>query len=85
MSALSRLDRFDDVFPEMFHRYMKGERKAKGEPMVVKELYVGSASRGCSLAHDVDDKVSIARYEDGMLDLSRPKNKQASSRKMAIQ
>lgn len=143
MSALTRFDRFDDMFPEMFRRFMKPmatagfeapgeiridvsendkgyevraevpgvkkedirvsidgnyvsisaevkrekeeEKKAKGERTFVKELYVGSASRGFSLAHDVDEKAAIAKYEDGVLKLSLPKKQEASSRTLSIQ
>lgn len=143
MSALTRFDRFDDMFPEMFRRFMRPtslsgfeapgeiridvsendtgyeiraevpgvkkedirvsidgnyvsiaaevrrekeeEKKAKGERTIVKELYVGSASRGFSLAHEVDDKASIAKYEDGVLKLSLPKKQEASSRMLSIE
>jgi HSP20 family protein len=143
MNALTRIERMDDVFPEMFRRWMrpmmssgfeapgeiridvsendKGyevraevpgakkedirvsiegnyvsitaevkrekeeEKKAKGERTLIKELYVGSASRGFSLAHEVDEKHAIAKYEDGMLKLSLPKKQEASSRTVKIE
>lgn len=143
MNALTRFERFDDMFPEMFRRFMrpmasagleapgeirvdvteddKGyevraeipgvkkedirvaidgnyvsitaevkrekeeEKKAKGERTLIHELYHGSASRGFSLTHDVDDKAAIAKYEDGVLKLSLPKKKEASSHTLRIQ
>lgn len=143
MNALTRFERFDDMFPEMFRRWMKPmatagldvpgeiridvsendkayevraevpgakkedirvsidgnfvsisaevkrekeeEKKAKGERTLVKELYVGSASRGFSLAHEVDEKAAIAKYEDGVLKLSLPKKREASSHSLKIQ
>jgi HSP20 family protein len=143
MSALTRFERLDDMFPEMFRRFMKPmtvagleapgeiridvtendkgyevraevpgakkedirvsidgnfvsisaevrrekeeEKKAKGERTLVKELYVGSASRGFSLAYEVDEKAAIAKYEDGVLKLSLPKKLEASSRTLNIQ
>ena len=143
MNALTRFERLDDMFPEMFRRFMKPttaagfeapgdiridvtendkgyevraevpgaekedirvsidgnfvsisaevrrekeeEKKAKGERTLVKELYVGSASRGFSLAYEVDEKAAIAKYEDGVLKLSLPKKLEASSRTLNIQ
>jgi HSP20 family protein len=143
MNALTRFERFDDMFPEMIRRFMKPmasagfeapgeiridisendtgyevraevpgakkedirvsvdgnhvsisaevrrekdeEKKAQGERTIIKELYVGSASRGFSLAHEVDDKAAIAKYEDGVLKLSLPKKREASSRTLNIQ
>jgi HSP20 family protein len=143
MNALTRFERFDDMFPEMFRRFMKPmtaagfeapgeiridvsendkgyevraevpgakkedirvsidgnfvsisaevkrekeeEKKAKGERALVKELYVGSASRGFSLAHEVDEKAAVAKYEDGVLKLSLPKKLEGASRTIAIQ
>ena len=141
MNALTRFERLDDMFPELFRRWMrpmpasgfeapaeiridvsendKGyevravvpgvkkedirvaidgnfvsisaeikrekEEKGKGERALVKELYFGSASRGFSLAHEVDEKQAIAKYEDGVLKLSLPKKQEASSRTLPIQ
>lgn len=143
MNALTRFERFDDMFPKMFRRFMKPmvaagfeapgeiridvsendkgyeiradvpgvkkddirvtiernfvsisaevkrekeeEMKAKGERTLVKELFVGSAARGFSLAHEVDEKAAIAKYEDGVLRLSLPKKQEASSRTLSIQ
>ena len=63
----------------------KEDRASKGERALVKDLYVGSSSRGFSLAHEVDEKAAIAKYEDGVLKLSMPKRKEASSKTLAIQ
>lgn len=60
------------------------EKRAKGERTLVKELYVGSAARGFSLPFEVDEKVSMAKYEDGVLKLSLLKKKEASSRTLEI-
>lgn len=142
MNALTRFERFDDMFPDMFRRWMKPmaasgfdapgeiridvsendkgydiraeipgakkedirvtvdgnyvsisaeikrekeeEKKAKGERTLVRELYVGSASRGFSLAFEVDEKAAIAKYEDGVLKLALPKKQEASARTLSI-
>ncbi len=141
MNALTRFERLDDMFPEVFRRFMrpavagfeapgdiridvsendqgyevraempgakkedlrvmidgnyvsitaevkreKEEKAGKGERTLIKELYYGSSSRGFSLAHEVDDKAAIAKYEDGVLKLSLPKRKEASSKTLSIQ
>lgn len=142
MSALTRFERLDDMFPEMFRRFVrpgamagfeapgeiridvteneqgyevraevpgvkkedihvtvegnfvsitaeskseKEEKTGKGERTLVKELYYGSSSRGFSLAHDVDDKAAVAKYEDGVLKLTLPKRKEASTKRLNIQ
>lgn len=141
MNALTRFERLDDMFPEVFRRFMrpavagfeapgdiridvsendqgyevraevpgakkddlrvmidgnyvsitaevkreKEEKAGKGERALVKELYYGSSSRGFTLAHEVDDKAAIAKYEDGVLKLSLPKRKEASSKTLKIQ
>ncbi|MDO9313557.1 MAG: Hsp20/alpha crystallin family protein [Burkholderiaceae bacterium] len=145
MNALTPFERLDDMFPEMFRRFMrpvKGsslstealgeirvdlsetdksyevsaelpgakkedirvtidgnyvsisaevkreseeEKKKKGERTVVKELFYGSASRGFSLPHEVDEKASVAKFENGILKLSLPKKQEASSRTLNIQ
>jgi HSP20 family protein len=143
MNALTRFERLDDMFPDMFRRWMrpmttagfeapaeiridvsendKGyevraeipgakkedirvtidgnyvaisaevrrekeeEKKAKGERTLVKELFFGSASRGFSLPFEVDEKVSFAKYEDGVLKLSLLKKQEAAARTLNIQ
>jgi len=144
MNALTRFERFDDLFPEMFRRFMRpampssfdvpaeirvdvsetdkgyevraevpGFRKEeihvtidgsyvsisadtkrekeeqdksrKGDRTLVKELFYSSASRGFRLEHDVDEKNSVAKFEDGILKLSLPKKQEAASRVLNIQ
>lgn len=140
MNALTRFERLDDMFPEMFRRFMRpalsatveapgeirvevtenekdyevraevpGAKKEdirvtidgnfvsissevkrtkeekKGGRTLVSELYYGSASRGFSLAHEVDEKASVAKYEDGILKLLLPKKQETASRTLNIQ
>lgn len=145
MNALTPFERLDDMFPEMFRRFMrpvKGsslstealgeirvdlsesdksyevsaelpgakkedirvtidgnyvsisaevkreseeEKKKKGERTVVKELFYGSASRGFSLPHEVDENAAVAKFENGILKLTLPKKQEASSRTLSIQ
>jgi len=139
MSALTRMERFDDLFPEFFRRIarplalaedvpgdikldisendkdyqvraeipgakkedirvsidrnfvsisaeVKKEKEEKsGGRVLVKETYFGSASRGFSLAHEIDDKAVVAKLEDGVLKLTLPKLESTGARKIAIQ
>lgn len=139
MTALTRLERFDEMFPEFFRRFahplslgqdapgeikvditendkdyqvraeipgakkedirvtvdgnfvsisaeVKKEKEEKsGGRVLVKETYYGSASRGFSLASEIDDKAVVAKLEDGVLKLTLPKRDGARSRSIAIQ
>lgn len=139
MSALTRMERFDEMFPDFFRRFaqpfrfsedapgeirlditendkdyqvravipgakkddirvsvegnyvsivaeVKKEKEEKtGGRVLVKETYYGSASRGFSLAHDIDAKNVAAKLEDGVLKLTLPKAEGGGSRLIAIQ
>ncbi len=63
----------------------KEEKSGNGARSLVKEMYYGSASRGFSLAQEVDEAASVAKYEDGVLKLTLPKRKEAASKTLAIQ
>ena len=63
----------------------KEEKSADGARSLVKEMYCGSASRGFSLAQEVDEAASVAKYGDGVLKLTLPKRKEAASKTLAIQ
>jgi HSP20 family protein len=139
MSALTRIDPFNDLFPEMFRRFarpmrmpedmpgeirldvtendkdydvraeipgakkediritvdgnfvsisaeVKKEKEEKsGGRVLLKETYVGSVSRGFSLAQEIDSKGVVAKLEDGVLKLTLPKREGGGSRSIAVQ
>ena len=139
MNGLSRLDRLDEMFPELIRRFARlpvmgvetpgeiridvtendkdyqvraeipGERREdinvavdgnfvsisaeinkesetkKGSRLLMKETYVGKASRGFSLAHEIDEKHVIAKLEDGVLKLTLPKREGSRARHIAIE
>lgn len=62
----------------------KEEKGGNGTRTVYKEIYFGSAAREFTLAHDVDDKAAVAKYEDGILKLTLPKRKEAVSKTLRI-
>jgi HSP20 family protein len=63
----------------------KEEKAGNGSRTLIKELYYGSASRGFTLSHDVDDKAAVVKYEDGILKLTLPKRKEAATKVLRIQ
>jgi HSP20 family protein len=65
---------------------VKREKEEKsGGRVLLKETYYGSASRGFSLAHEIDDKAVSAKLEDGVLKLTLPKRAGSGARPIAIQ
>lgn len=139
MTALTRIDRMDDLFQEFFRRFArpvaltdavpaeiridvtendkdyqvraeipgakkedirvivdgnfvsisaevrKEKEEKSGGRVLLKETYYGSASRGFSLAHEIDDKAVVAKLEDGVLKLTLPKREGSGTRPIAIQ
>ncbi|MBI5007457.1 MAG: Hsp20/alpha crystallin family protein [Nitrosomonadales bacterium] len=65
---------------------VKNEKEVKeGEKLLRSERYYGSVSRTFALGQDVDEAAAQARYKDGVLELTLPKKKAASARKLVIQ
>jgi HSP20 family protein len=64
---------------------LRKEKEEKSGRSLLKETYYGSASRGFSVAHEIDDKAVVARLEDGVLKLTLPKREGTGSRTIAIQ
>lgn len=60
------------------------EEKSNGR-VLVKETYLGSAQRGFSLAHEIDEKAVVAKLEDGILKLTLPKREGSTPRRIAIE
>ena len=140
MSAVTRFDPFDQMFPDMIRRYAmpapfakdmpaeiridvtendkdyqvraeipgarkedirvsvdgnfvsiasefrkEKEEKKSGGRVLVKETYAGSASRGFSLAQEIDASKVVAKLEDGVLNLTLPQREGAGVRTVAIQ
>lgn len=59
------------------------EQKSGGRTLV-KESYHGSASRGFSLAHEIDGDAVVAKLEDGILRLTLPKRASSAARAIEI-
>ncbi len=61
------------------------ETRGNGDKVLRSERYRGSISRSFSLAQDVDEAKSQARYADGVLTLELPKKASGSAKKLQIQ
>ena len=64
---------------------VRKEKEERSGRSLLKEVYYGSASRGFSLAHEIDDKAVVAKLEDGVLKLTLPKREGTGSRTIAVQ
>lgn len=61
------------------------KEEKEGEKVLRSERYVGKVARSFSLAHDVDEAKSQARYSDGVLELTLPKKAPSTAKKLAVQ
>ncbi|MBU1225498.1 MAG: Hsp20/alpha crystallin family protein [Gammaproteobacteria bacterium] len=61
------------------------KEEKKGEKVLRSERYVGKVARSFTLAHEVDEAKSEAKYSDGVLELTLPKKAATAARKLAIQ
>jgi len=64
---------------------VKREKEEKGEKMLHSERYYGMVSRSFSLPTDVDEKGTVAKYADGVLDLTLPKKQGNGARRISVQ
>jgi HSP20 family protein len=63
----------------------KQEKEVKeGEKVLRSERYYGKVARSFSVASDIDEAASKAKYADGVLELILPKKTAASSKKLTI-
>ena len=63
----------------------KDNEEKSGGRVMLKETYYGSASRGFSLAHEIDAKAVVAKLEDGVLKLTLPKREGGNGKTIEIQ
>jgi len=61
------------------------KEEKKGDKLIHSERYYGMVSRSFSLPVEVDEKAVVARYKDGVLDLTLPKKSGNGSRRIAVQ
>ena len=63
----------------------KQKEEKEGEKVLRSERYVGKVARSFTLAHDVDEARSQAKYADGVLELTLPKKAASQAKKLAIE
>jgi len=63
----------------------KEKEEKEGDKVLRSERYYGKVYRSFSLGQDVDEATSVAKYNDGVLDLTLPKKATSSAKKLAIQ
>jgi HSP20 family protein len=61
------------------------KEEKKGEKVLRSERYVGKVARSFTLAHDVDEAKSQAKYSDGVLELTLPKKAPNTAKKLNVQ
>ncbi len=59
----------------------KESEQKKGEAVVRRERYYGQQYRSFALAHDIDDSKTVARYQNGVLELELPKKSSGKQNK----
>ena len=62
----------------------KEKEEKKGETVVYSERYEGKAYRGFTLDRDVDEGKALAKYADGVLELTLPKKANGSAKRLAV-
>ena len=64
---------------------VKNEKEVKdGEKVIRSERYYGKVSRSFSLAQDVDEDSSQAKYNDGVLELTLTKKAAAKTKRLTV-
>lgn len=64
---------------------VKQEKEVKdGDRVLRSERYFGQVSRTFQLAQDIDDSQAIAKFSDGVLELTLPKKAANSSKRLTI-
>jgi HSP20 family protein len=62
----------------------KESEEKKGEEVIRSERYYGKVSRSFTLPQEVDEAKVVAKYADGVLNLTLPMKTKAASRKVVI-
>ena len=65
-------------------RDRRESEQKEGDRVLRSERYFGSLARSFSLANDIDDARSVARFENGVLSLTLPKKTAVGARKLQI-
>lgn len=61
------------------------KEEKEGDKILRSERYSGKVYRSFALGQDIDEGAALAKYTEGVLELTLPKKQAAASRKLAIQ
>lgn len=61
------------------------KEEKEGNKVLRSERYTGKVYRSFSLGQDIDEGASVAKYNDGVLELTLPKKQTVASKKLTIQ
>jgi HSP20 family protein len=61
------------------------KEEKKGETVVHSERYYGKQFRSFTLSREIDRKTAVAKFADGVLELTLPKNGAPPTQRLAIQ
>ena len=65
---------------------VKQEKETRdGEHLLRSERYFGKVSRSFQLGQDIDDAKAVARFNDGVLELTLPKRAGSPNKRLAIE
>jgi HSP20 family protein len=64
---------------------IRKDTEEKGERFVRQERYFGAISRSFTLGSAVDEKAAIAKYADGVLELTLPKKANDAAKQLTVQ
>ncbi len=62
----------------------KETEEKKGEEVIRSERYYGKVARSFTLPHEIDESKVVAKYADGVLNLTLPMKAKEASRKVVI-
>ncbi len=65
-------------------RTSRESEQREGDKLLRQERYFGAMSRQFSLASDIDDAHTVAKYENGVLHLTLPKKEQSPQRRIQV-
>ena len=62
----------------------KETEEKEGKTVVRSERYYGQQYRSFMLEHEIDNEKAVAKYQDGVLELSLPKKAASSGKKLVV-
>lgn len=77
--------RIDGNIVQIDAEVKQNKESKEGSKLLRSERYYGAVSRAFTLAQDVDDAKTTAKYEDGVLTLELPKKATSAAKQITVQ